>query len=250
MGTPVTEALVDYAQPARGMRVLDLASGTGEPAITLATRVAPQGHVTALDLSADLLEIAEKRARHRGLVNFTTQKGDAHSLPFPENSFDLATSRFGIMFFRDPVQALTGVKRVLRPGGRACFLAWGSFDQPYWNSMMGVVHRRVGGNLLAPDGPNPFRYAESGSLSAVLRAAGFESVEESTVRLPWPWPGPPEEVWEYAKSVSVPFRPMLDRVAAERWPEIDAEVCREIGRYIEGEKIAFEVEVVLASGRK
>lgn len=250
MGTPVTEALVDYAQPAAGMRVLDLASGTGEPAITLATRVGAQGHVTALDLSADLLEIAEKRARHRGLTNFTTQKGDAHSLPFPENSFDLATSRFGVMFFRDPLKALTELKRVLRSGSRACFLAWGSFDQPYWNSMMGVVHRHVGGTLLPPDGPDPFRFAKAGSLSAVLTAAGFQSVQESTARLPWPWPGPPEEVWEYAKNVTVPFRPMLDRVPSERWPEINAEIYREITRYSDGEKIAFEVEVVLASGRK
>lgn len=250
MGTPVTEALVDYAQPAAGMRVLDLASGTGEPAITLATRVGAQGHVTALDLSADLLEIAEKRARHRGLTNFTTQKGDAHSLPFPENSFDLATSRFGVMFFRDPLKALTELKRVLRSGSRACFLAWGSFDQPYWNSMMGVVHRHVGGTLLPPDGPDPFRFAKAGSLSAVLTAAGFQSVQEITARLPWPWPGPPEEVWEYAKNVTVPFRPMLDRVPSERWPEINAEIYREITRYSDGEKIAFEVEVVLASGRK
>src|SRR5437764_7671156 len=82
MGTPVTEALVEYARPVLGMGVLDLASGTGEPAITLATRVGPEGSVTALDLSQDLLEIAAKRARSRALENFSTQQGDAHSLPF------------------------------------------------------------------------------------------------------------------------------------------------------------------------
>lgn len=250
MGTPVTEALADYAQPKPGMHVIDLASGTGEPAITLATRVGPQGHVTALDLSADLLAIAEKRARHRGLANFTTQQGDAHSLPFPDNSFDLATSRFGIMFFRDPGKALAELKRVLRPGCRACFLAWGSFEQPYWKSTMGVVHRHVGGPLLAPDGPNPFRFAEPGSLSSVLAVGGFEAIEESRVRLPWPWLGPAEEVWEYARSVSVPFHPMLERVPAERWPEIEAEIGREVARYSDGKKIAFQAEVILASGRK
>jgi len=116
MGQPVTDALVEYAKPAPGMQVLDLASGTGEPAISLAARVGPQGHVTALDLSADLLEIAEKRARARGLDNFTARQADAHSLPFPENSFDLATSRFGVMFFRDPEGALRELRRVLRPG--------------------------------------------------------------------------------------------------------------------------------------
>ena len=206
MGQPVTNALVDYARPVEGMRVLDLASGTGEPAISLAGRVGSQGHVTALDLSADLLAIAQKRADARGLKNFSVRQADAHSLPFPENSFDLATSRFGVMFFRNPEGALRELRRVLRPGARACFLAWGSFDQPYWQSMMGVVHRHVGGPLLEPGGPDPFRFAEAGSLSKVLRRAEFNDVEEECRTLPWAWPGPAEEVWEQNRSVAVPFR--------------------------------------------
>ena len=250
MGQPVTDALVEYAQPAVGMRVLDLASGTGEPAISLASGVGATGHVTALDLSAGLLEIAAQRAQVRRLTNFSTQQADAHSLPFPDNSFDLATSRFGVMFFGEPRVALQELRRVLRTGARACFLAWGPFDQPYWQSMMGVVHRHVGGPLLQPDGPNPFRFSEPGSLSAVLRSAGFNGVEEETKTLPWTWPGPVEEVWEQAQSVSVPFRPMLERVPAEKWPEIHSEVHAAVRQYSDGEKVAFGATVVLASGRK
>src|SRR6266567_4523407 len=250
MGQPVTDALVEYAQPAPGMRVLDLASGTGEPAISLASRVGANGHVTAFDLSAGLLEIATRRAQARGLDNFTTQQGDAHSLPFPDSSFDLATSRFGVMFFHDPNLALSQLRRVLRPGARACFLAWGPFDQPYWQSMMGVVHRHVGGPLLEPDGPNPFRFAAPGSLSAVLRSAGFNAVEEETKVLPWTWPGPVEELWEYARSVAVPFRPLLDRVPAEQWPQIHAEVHTAVRQYSDGDKVAFGVSVVFNSGKK
>ncbi len=250
MGQPVTDALVEYAQPVEGMRVIDLASGTGEPAISLASRVGSSGHVTATDVSAGLLEIAAQRAQARGLKNFTTQVADAHRLPFPDSSFDLATSRFGVMFFNDPVLALQELRRVLRPGARACFLAWGSFDQPYWQSMMGVVHRNVGGPLLQPDGPNPFRYARPGTLSAVLRGAGFNEVKEETKTLPWTWPGPVEEVWEYAQSVSVPFRPMLERVPAERWPQIHSEVHAAVRQFSDGEKIAFGASVVLASGKK
>jgi len=250
MGRPVTETLVDYAQPHTGMKVLDLASGTGEPAITLATRVGPDGHVTALDLSQDLLEIAEERARSRSLTNFTTRQADAHALPFPDESFDLATSRFGVMFFRDPVKALSELRRVLCPGARACFLAWGTFEQPYWQSMMGVVHRHAGGPLLAPDGPNPFRFAESGSLSDVLRRAGFQEVVEETRTVPWAWHGPAEEVWEQQRSVAVPFRPMLERVPEERWPAIHDEVHETVRQYSDGEKIQFGASVILASGRK
>ncbi len=250
MGASVTDALVEYAQPAAAMRVLDLASGTGEPAISLAVRVGAEGQVTALDLSAELLGIAAHRARARGLANFAIQPADAHAIPFPDNSFDLATSRFGVMFFRDPVLALQELRRVLRPGARACVLAWGRFEQPYWKSMMGVVHRHVGGPLLQPGGPNPFRFAESGSLSEVLSSAGFRGVEEETRTLPWAWPGTVEEVWEQAQAVSVPFRPLLERVPAEMWPQVHAEVHAAVRKYSDGEKIAFGASVVLASGEK
>jgi SAM-dependent methyltransferase len=250
MGQPVTDALVEYAEPKPEMRVLDLGSGTGEPAISLATKVGAHGHVTALDLSAELLVIAQERAQARGLTNFSTRQADAHSLPFPDSSFDLATSRFGVMFFREPELAFRELHRVLRPGARACFLVWGSVEQPYWQSMMGVVHRHVGGPLLAPGGSNPFRYAEPGSLAAVLRSAGFGDIEEETKTLPWTWPGTAEEVWEQAQAVAVPFRPLLERVPASLWPEIHSQVMAAVGKYSDGRKIAFGATVVLVSGKK
>jgi len=250
MGQPATDALVDYARPQPGMQVLDLASGTGEPAITLATRVGEGGHVAALDLSAELLEIATKRAQQRGLKNLSAHAADAHRLPFPDNSFDLATSRFGVMFFSDPVVAFRELHRTLRPRARACFLAWGAFEQPFWQSMLGVVHRHVGGPMLPPGGPDPFRFAEAGTLSSAMRSAGFVNTEEETRTVPWAWPGPAEEIWEQVQSVAVPFRPMLERVPAEMWPRIHEQVQAEVGRYFDGEKIAFGATVVFASGSK
>jgi len=250
MGRSVTETVVNYAQPQAGMKVLDLASGTGEPAITIASRVGPQGHVTALDLSSELLEITAERARQRGLTNLTLQQGDAHHLPFPDESFDLITSRFGIMFFQDCVKALHEAHRVLKAGARACFVVWGPFEQPYWQSMMGVVVRHVGGPALAPGGPDPFKFARSGSLSAVLREAGFGGIDERTVQVPWTWPGTAEEVWEQARAVSTPFLPLLERVPAGQWDAINREVYREINRYREEDSIMFGAVVVLASGRK
>ena len=154
------------------------------------------------------------------------------------------------MFFADVIRALHELHRVLISEARACFLAWGPFDQPYWQSTMGVVHRHVGGPLLLPGGPDPFRFSPPGSLSAVLRSAGFREVEEETKALPWTWPGTPQEVWEQAQAVAVPFRPMLDRVPENMRKQIDEEVLREIGRYVHGENINFGVSVVLASGSK
>jgi SAM-dependent methyltransferase len=247
MGKDVTQALVDYAQPRAGMKVLDLAAGTGEPAISLAPSVEPGGQVTALDLSAELLEIAAERARERKLTNFVVQQADAHELPFPDNSFDLVTSRFGVMFFE--TKALTEALRVLKPGARACFMAWGPFEQPFWSSMMGVVHKYAGGERTVP-GQDPCRYGHPGSLSLALREAGFQQIEEATKTVPWTWPGPAEEVWEQAQVMSTPFLPMIKRVPAEKWEQMNREVLESVGRYAGGGSIKFEAVVVLASGTK
>ncbi len=249
LGGAVTEALVEYARPIPGMHVLDLASGTGEPGISLAQRVCPKGSITAVDQSAELLEIAAERARKKELVNFTTQQADAHQLPFANHSFDLSTCRFGVMFFSDAQRALAELRRVLKPGARACFAAWGSVEQPYWQSTMKIVHSHVGGNMLAPGGADPFRFSVPGSLSKVLSAAGFPEADESTQNLPWTWPGDAEEVFEYACAVAAPFRPMLERVPAEEWPAIRAEAKAAIERYRVGDEIRFGAEVVLASGK-
>ena len=249
MGRGVTEVLVEYARPKPGMQVLDLACGTGEPGISLASRVGPEGRVTALDLSADLLEIADGRARQRGLTNFSTCQSDAHNLPFPENSFDLVACRFGVMFFTDVRNALAEIHRVLKPGGRCCFVAWGPFEQPYWSSTMGVVHAHVGGTLMSAGGPDMFRFSRPGSLSAELRRAGLEA-EEETRTVPWTWPGSAEEVWDYAQSVSTPFRPLLERVSKDKWDAINAEVQAAISKYVDGDSVKFGAVVVLAAGRK
>ena len=250
MGRDATEALVEFADPKHGMQVLDLASGTGEPAISLAAAVGSSGHVTALDLSQDLLDIAIKRARQRSLANITTQVADAQHLPFADNTFDLGTSRFGVMFFADAVRALRELHRVLRPGARACFLAWGPMDQPYWASGMGIVHKRVGGTLLCPGSSDLFRFSKPGSLSATLADAGFKAIEEEVRTIPWDWPGSPEEAWEQQKAVSAPFRAMLERVPEDQWPAINAEVVQAIEKFRRGDTIHFTAAVVFASGRK
>jgi len=248
MGRAVTEALVGYAQPRPGMRVLDLASGTGEPAISLAGCVGPSGSVAALDLSDELLKIAAQRAQHRGLQNLSFHRADAQAIPFADESFDLGTSRFGVMFFADIRKALRELYRVLRPKARACFAAWGPFNQPYWQCTMGVVAKFVDGPILAPGGQDPFRFSEPGSLSSALMSAGFSNVEEETRKLPWPWPGTPEELWEQAQAVAAPFRAMLDRVAPEQWPSINADVLAELGKRTDERGVHFEAEVVMASG--
>jgi len=250
MGRDVTEALVDYAQPQPGMRVLDLASGTGEPAISIATRIAPTGHVTALDLSADLLAIAAERANQRGLTNVAIQQADAQQLPFPDQQFHLATSRFGVMFFPDTIRALRELHRVLKPGARACFAVWGPKEQPYFASTIGTVHRHIGGPLLAPGGPDPFRFSRPGSLSEALSEGGFSSPQEETRTVPWTWPGPAEEAWEQQRAIATPFLSLFERVPPDAWPKINAEVHAAIRHHEKNGTIEFSATIVLASARK
>jgi SAM-dependent methyltransferase len=248
MGSAVSQALVEYSCPRPGMSVLDLATGTGEPGITLAERVGPKGNVAGVDQSADLLEIATNRALRKNLANFTTHAADAHSLPFADRSFDLATCRFGVMFFTDVRRALADLRRVLKPGARACFAAWGSVEQPYWQTTMKIVQGHVGGPMLGPGGADPFRFSAPGTLTEVLRASGFSDVNEEAVNVPWIWPGDADEVFEYACAVAAPFQPMLQRVPEEMWSAIRTEAKAAIERYRVGDELRFGADVVLASG--
>ena len=100
----------------------------------------------AVDQSPELLVIAAKRAEEKNLLNFVTRQADAHHLPFADQSFDLATCRFGVMFFNDIQSALKEMRRVLKPGARACFAVWGPIEQPYWQSTMEIVQQHVGGD--------------------------------------------------------------------------------------------------------
>jgi SAM-dependent methyltransferase len=196
------------------------------------------------------LAIAADRALQRSLTNISIQQADAHHLPFPNSSFDLVTSRFGVMFFEDVVRALREAHRVLKPGARACFVAWGPFEQPYWQSTVGVVVKHVGGPALTSGGPDPFKFSQPGTLSSALRQAGFPEVDEQTKQVAWTWDGPAEEVWEYARSISTPFLPLLERVPADKWDEINREIYGAVNRYRDGDSIAFGAVVVLASGKK
>jgi ubiquinone/menaquinone biosynthesis C-methylase UbiE len=126
-----TQAIVRASGIARGMQVLDLASGPGNPALQLAEAVGPDGSVTATDVSADMVESVEENARRAGLTNMRFRQVDAHAIPFEARSFDVVTCRFGIMYFSNVEQALREVRRVCKPGGRVAFVSWGHEAQPF-----------------------------------------------------------------------------------------------------------------------
>jgi len=197
--------LLDAAELAPGHRVLDLASGAGEPALSAARRVAPNGRVTATDLVPAMLAGAERRAKARGLDNIIFKQANMEALPFPDRCFDRVTCRFGLMFVPNPVRALSEARRVLVPGGRVALMVWG----PMADTTIMAVVRDAGDAVLGPQGDNqahlPFRMGEEGALSRPLAEAEFAAIEERALRFA------PEI------DASVPFwRPMLDMSLGHR----------------------------------
>ncbi|MGI8855289.1 MAG: class I SAM-dependent methyltransferase [Thermomicrobiales bacterium] len=244
-------AIIAAARVTPGLRVLDIASGTGEPAVAIAAAVGPAGQVTATDLGPGMLAIAEEEARANGLTNLTFQQADAHALPFADQSFDRVTCRFGVMYFADSPTALREIHRVLKPGGRAAFIAWGLLDaNPFMLSTIGPFFKRVAPPPPPPGAPTPFKFAQPGTLAAELRGAGFTSVDEETRTMPLPWPGPPEELWKHFYDIAAPFRPLIDGMPeAEREAAID-EVLTNLRHFYDGERTTIPASVIVASAAR
>jgi SAM-dependent methyltransferase len=174
-------ALLDAAAVAAADRVLDVGCGAGI-STRAAARVAVDGHATGIDLSAPLLAEARRRSAAAGLTNTTFVEGDAQVHPFEPASFDVAVSRFGAMFFGDPVAAFTNLARALRPGGRLAVLSWQPLARNEW---LLVLRRTLAAGRPLPeppgDAPGPFGLSDPDRVHGVLAAAGFASVSVTEV---------------------------------------------------------------------
>lgn len=248
MGRHVTYAIVDEAQVGPGMRVLDVASGTGEPAISIARLLGGTGAVVASDISPQALVVGEQRAQQHGLANITFVAADAQQLEFADQSFDRVTSRLGIMFFSDAGRALREMRRVLKPRGRASLLAWGPMEQPYFATTIGTILRLLPELQLPAGAQGMFKYGAPGTLRRALLEAGFSEAEERTVAAPWNWGSTPEDLWHYFQDVTIPFHPLFAAIPAERKAEVDAAVIEAIGQHYHDGGVEMAATIVLASG--
>ncbi len=178
----LNEPLIAAAGVAPGQQVLDIASGVGEPAISMAALVGPEGTVTATDLVAEMLAGTERRANEQGVSNMAFQVTPMEELPFADDSFDAVTCRLGLMYTPSPERALAQARRVLRPGGRAAFLVWGPKAD---NSQFGIVDRVLGevAGIDPHEGAfTPTRLGANGALAEIFEAAGFSAWEEQELR--------------------------------------------------------------------
>ena len=236
---------------AAGQRVLDLAGGTGDPALAVAAAVGPTGHVVVTDLAPQMLEIARANAVRAGLANLSFAVVDAHAMPFPDATFDRVTCRLGVMFFWDCPQALREIRRVLKPGGIVSFVCWGPIEQnEYMRVMTGPFSRRSPLPPPVPGAPHPARFGVPGSLSAELGQAGFSALEEKSVTVAMRWPGPPVELWTRQYEISAPLRPYFDSFPPEAKAAAIEEVIAGLTSLYDGREILTHTGLVVASATK
>ena len=162
-----------------GQRVVDLGCGPGRTTLELAARVGPGGETVGVDISAEMLARGKERAARLGAGNVEFVYADAQVQDFGQARFDAAYSRFGVMFFSDPVAAFANVRRALRPGAALSFVCWQGVSGNEWMLIPGAAVAEVTGTLPpmpGPDEPGPFSLADPARVRAVLGAAGFGSV--------------------------------------------------------------------------
>jgi SAM-dependent methyltransferase len=172
---PVADAAIALAAVRPGERVLDIGCGSGATSIALARLVGPTGHVTGLDVSDPMIELARKRSVGMGNLDWVLADAAAHD--FPPRSADLLFSRFGVMFFGEPVAAFANLRRALRPGGRLVFACWRPLDENPWMLLpLQVVQPLVPPvPRPEPNEPGPFAFGDAERVTHILTAAGFAS---------------------------------------------------------------------------
>ncbi|WP_347311213.1 class I SAM-dependent methyltransferase [Defluviimonas sp. SAOS-178_SWC] len=170
---PVIAALIAFAAPRKGERVLDVGCGCGAPTMDFARRVGASGRVVAIDISSPMLAEGQARAEGEGLSNIEWREADAASDTLEE--YDLLTSAFGTMFFGDPVRAFANMRSAAAPGARMAIICWRSLAENPW---MGVPMAAVARHLPprpapVPNAPGMFGFCDPEHVTAILTAAGW-----------------------------------------------------------------------------
>jgi SAM-dependent methyltransferase len=178
-GRTLTRVLLERAGLQHGDVVLDVGSGYGEPGLSASTAVGPDGHVTCLDISGDMLAFAETRARAAGLANVAFVEADIEAFELVPASLDVVLSRLAIMYTSNPLETLRRLHTALRPGGRLALAVWATPDKVAFATPIAVMIETLGIEPPAA-GPGPFALGADRALEELVRDAGFTNVVAGT----------------------------------------------------------------------
>lgn len=244
-----TERLVDGARISPADQIVDIGCGCGESS-RRAARIARDGGVLGVDLSSRMLARARERSEAEGLTNVRFERGDAQVYPFEEGAFDLAISRFGVMFFGDPVAAFQNIGRALKPGGRVAFVAWQPLARNEWMSeLFGAL--AAGRDLPRPPtgAPGPFGLADPDTVRRVFGEAGFEDVNLEDVTEPVTVGADADDAFSFVRSLGITRGLLRDLDAETTARALDA-VRATIAAHDTGNGIQFGSAAWLITARR
>ncbi len=221
----VTRQMLDLTRILPGQRVLDIAAGAGEPAVSAAERVGPGGYVLATDISEGIVELALQVARERGLRQVETRMMDGENLDLPDASFDVVLCRLGLMYMPHPVTALREWRRALKAGGRVAVVVFSTPDRHSWGAVPASIIR-LRAQLPPPvlGQPGPFSLGGPGMLEGIFRQAGFANPEVRAVPVPHGMTSAAEYV-KVAREAFGAFNAMMAHLPSQEresvWNEIE-----------------------------
>lgn len=228
--------LAELLPLAPGARVLEIGSGAGSFSLDLAKAVTPGGQVLGLDISDPLLALARRRAE--GQVGLSFRKLDIQSNPLDEDGFDICTAHIGMMFFSDPVLALSRIRSRLAPGAVIAFNGWAGQDNPWFSIPLGVAERHLGPLPAAPPGktppPGPLAFSDVIYVTGLLEQAGYHDPEgwQETVSIRHPGGlNALMKTLSYVGPISTLYR--LKQPDAAQRARIAAEIREAFARYID-----------------
>lgn len=246
---PVLDVLLQRAALSEGARVLDIGCGTGQSTLEAARRVGPAGHVTGIDISAPMLDLA--RDRTRDLPHVALMQADAASHVF-ETPFDHAISRFGVMFFDDAEAAFSNIQSNLGTDAKVTFATWAPFSENPWFTLPAQAAKSVLGAPppVDPDAPGPFALRDIDATCALLERAGFGAIEACKADLALTPAGTVVEAARFALSVGPAARCIAHfEASSSQVDRIERALVEALTPYVTPEGLRVPAAINLFHGR-
>jgi ubiquinone/menaquinone biosynthesis C-methylase UbiE len=242
--------LIADARLRAGLRVLDLGSGTGYPALLGAQTVGASGSVVGIDLAEHMLAAADRKAKRLGLTNVSFKTGDVTTLPFEPNSFDAMTSRFCLMFLPEIPKAASEIGRVLKPGSWVAAAVWSVPEKnPSIGLSMAAIKQVI--ELPPPDpaAPGIFRLAKPGELAGIFQQVGLIDVTDQEFLAEWSYASA-EEYYTSLMEIAAPVQNLMAKLTDAQKQDVKQRITQAASNYIRGGRIVFPMAVRIVTARK